>query len=119
MQQQQQQQQQQQSRRFEAITLDLDEEASAELRKILPPTGAADSSSGRCGGVEADGVTARPRRDPARSPATQTMWNALDLDGLLEVNPPKSHAWDLDQLTTDRDNSKGERKRGLAHGFYN
>ena len=72
----QQQQQQRHSQRFQTIPLDLDEEAFAVLRGILP----SDATASLHHGNAAEEAT------PSPSPFPRSTWGALDLDHMLKVS---------------------------------
>lgn len=80
--------------RFEAIALDLDDEASAQLQKMT--AGAAtgtdirqgertDSTDGPQSLPENCDSNMGPSQDPATSPVLPSAWSALHLDRLLKV----------------------------------
>lgn len=94
-----QEQQQHHQQRFEAISLDLDEEALGQLRRMLP---SKDDTNGSrrppressntvdCVAVECDSHE-RPgntEEDPAPSCIPRSIWGALGLDLLLKVASP-------------------------------
>lgn len=93
---QQQQQHHQQRFRSEAISLDLDEEALTQLRRMLPSKDTTNSrkrcpservNTPDCVAVECESHE-RPgntKEDPAPSRIPQSTWGALGLDLLLKV----------------------------------